>query len=114
VRRATTTAAALVALAAIAALATTASLAAATACKPPRGPGDNLVHSTHLRAYRVSCHIARVVVLRSTRHRAWFEGTEGFYVAGRRWVCHSTALDPVGFREHCRSGYRRVSIRWLD
>jgi hypothetical protein len=68
----------------------------------------------HLRAYRVSCHIARVVVLRSTRHRAWFEGLKGFYVAGRRWVCHSTTLDPVGFRERCRSGYRRVSIRWLD
>jgi hypothetical protein len=68
---------------------------AATACKPPRGPGDNLLHSTHLRAYPVSCHIARVVVLRLTRHRAWLEGLEGFYVAGRRWVFAGPVGDGV-------------------
>lgn len=41
------------------------SASATASCRPPRGPGDNLVHSYNLRATNTSCGVARRVVLAS-------------------------------------------------
>jgi hypothetical protein len=77
-------------------------------CSPPRGPGDNLVHSTNLRAKRTSCRIARRVVLVSTAHP-----DQGFSVSGHEWTCRSTPFPDS--HERCSSDHHRlVTIIWID
>jgi hypothetical protein len=99
---------ALTLISALIVLALAPSAQASVSCRPPRGPGDNLVHSSNLRATGVSCAVARQVVLASTRRPGQY-----FYVAGYRWSCVSTAFP--GSHEHCRSGHgKTVSIIWGD
>ena len=42
-------------------------LTSARACAPPRGPGDNAVHSRNLRVRGISCRVGRKVALACVR-----------------------------------------------
>lgn len=85
---------------------------AATSCGPPRGPGDNLVHSEKLRAEGVGCDVARRVVLASTKGSGHFSEGAPFVVAGRSWRCYASPLP--GSHQRCTSPGAVVSIVWID
>ncbi len=87
---------------------------AAASCRPPRGPGDNLVHSSDLRARGVACRVARRVVLASTKGpRGRFSEGTPFTVARQRWRCH--ASPSPGSHQRCTSSARAVvTIVWGD
>lgn len=87
---------------------------AATRCAPPRGPGDNLVHSEDLRAAGVGCGLARRVVLASTAGQSgrFSEGTP-FNVGGYTWRCYASPFP--GSHQRCTARYGKVvSIIWTD
>lgn len=87
---------------------------AATSCRPPRGPGDNLVHSRDLKARGVRCRVARRVVLASTKGPGgrFSEGTP-FVVAHQRWRCYASPFP--NSHQRCTSSARAVvSIVWGD
>jgi hypothetical protein len=86
--------------------------AAARACAPPRGPGDNLVHSKNLHVKNITCKVGRTVALACTRFTYGHAGTCA--AAGRRWHCTSTK--PAGSEsfQQCKVGRREMSILWLD
>jgi len=87
---------------------------AATSCRPPRGPGDNLVHSSNLKAKGVSCRVARRVVLASTKGpRGRFSEGTPFRVANQRWHCYASPFPSS--HQRCTSSTRAVvSIVWAD
>lgn len=96
------------------ALSSPASSQAYSSCEPPRGPGDNLVHSSNLRATGVGCGTARRVVLASTEGSSgrFSEGTP-FSVAGERWRCYASPFP--GSHQRCTASPRKVvSIIWGD
>lgn len=82
-------------------------------CAPPRGPGDNLVHSGQVRVRHVSCPAARRLILACDR---FSYGHSGHCRAiGHRWYCTSHRAGPLGSSEACSApGGRRVSWVWLD
>jgi len=84
-----------------------------TSCAPPRGPGDNLVHSSGLRVANLSCSVGRAVALACIR---FTEGHAGVCAAaGYRWRCTSTKANagPESV-QRCVSGSRSMRILWLD
>jgi len=90
-----------------------ASGAQAHSCAPPRGPGDNLVHSGHVRATRVSCPAARKLMIRCDRFSYGHSGSCA--ALHRSWHCTSRASGGLGSTEKCTSrGGRIVSWIWLD
>ena len=81
--------------------------ASARHCKPPHGPGDNLVHSHALRAHRTHCRAARRVVLAQP-------GPGSARVNGLLWHCDYLSPFPNA-KELCAAGnHRWVTIKWLD
>jgi hypothetical protein len=100
--------------ASLAALASPPGSSAATSCRPPRGPGDDLVHSEKLRAGGVGCDVARQVVLASTNGAGGrFSEGAGFTVAGERWRCYASPFP--GSHQRCTSSSDAVvSIIWID
>lgn len=87
---------------------------AAAPCRPPRGPGDNLVHSRNLKAKGVNCRVARRVVLASTKGPGsrFSEGTP-FTVAHQRWRCYASPFPSS--HQRCMSSARAVvTIVWGD
>jgi len=81
-------------------------------CVPPLGPGDNARHSTDLRVKGITCVAGRRVALRCVRFTYGHAGT--CFAAGYRWRCRSTKPPGSQSFESCRSGWRSMSIRWLD
>jgi hypothetical protein len=89
-----------------------ASSALAKACAPPRGPGDNQVHSHGLRTHHLRCSRGRRVALSCTRFTF---GHAGHCSAiGRRWYCTSRREGPLGSYQRCASGRSTMSIHWDD
>ncbi len=87
--------------------------AAAAKCAPPRGPGDNLIHSANVRTRHVGCAAARKVMLRCDRFSYGHSGH--CRAVGRRWYCTSRSLGPLESNEKCTaSGRRSISWVWLD
>ena len=87
---------------------------AATSCTPPRGPGDDLVHSERLRATGVGCDVARQVVLASTKGSGGrFSEGAIFTVRGERWRCYASRF-PRSHQRCTSSSGAVVSIIWLD
>jgi hypothetical protein len=79
------------------------------ACSPPRGPGDNQVHSTNVRAHGISCAEARSVMLRCNNKRLRCQ------VNSHSWRCRrGGSFGPLGYRVSCSSGYRWVKWAWID
>jgi hypothetical protein len=81
-------------------------------CVPPRGPGDSAVHSTDLRVKGITCVSGRRVALSCARFTYGRAGT--CVAAGYRWRCRSTKPPGAQSTERCVSGWRSMSIRWLD
>jgi len=67
---------------------------AATACTPPRGPGDNQVHGHQMRVSHTSCAVGRRVIIC---------GLHGSCrVGGDLWHCRqSGAVGRGGIHERC-------------
>lgn len=86
--------------------------AVATNCAPPRGPGDNLVHSANLRVKGMTCSQGRVVALRCTANTYGHSGTCA--AAGYVWRCTSYKQGALGSHQRCVAGPRIMSIDWLD
>ena len=86
---------------------------ASKACRPPKGPGDNLVHSFNLRASGVGCKLARQVVLASTKGSGHYSEAVPFNVGGYKWRCHATAF-PESHQSCNASPHKRVTIIWGD
>jgi hypothetical protein len=87
--------------------------AASVRCAPPRGPGDNLVHSGDVRARNVNCRRAGRVIIGCARFSFGASGT--CRAVGYRWLCTSRrpttgTISP----EKCVAGGRTVSWVWLD
>lgn len=90
------------------------SLQSTHGCRPPRGPGDNLVHSSDLRARGVDCATAREVVLASTKGPpARFSEGAPFDAAGFRWRCTATPF-PSAHQRCTADPDKLVSIVWGD
>ena len=81
-------------------------------CVPPLGPGDNARHSTALRVKGITCVAGRKVALACVRFTYGRSGT--CVAAGYRWRCRSTKPPGSQSFESCASGWRSMSIRWLD
>jgi hypothetical protein len=97
----------------LAALATASAHASAQRlCVPPLGPGDRARHSADLRVNGITCVAGRRVALACARLSYGHAGTCG--AAGFRWRCRSTKLPGSQSTERCVSGWRTMSIRWLD
>src|SRR5689334_620411 len=83
---------------------------AARACAPPRGPGDNFVHSSGLRVKGVSCATGRRVVLSCARFTYGRSGSCA--AAHRKWYCTSTRPPGSESRQRCVSGSKVIRILW--
>jgi hypothetical protein len=81
-------------------------------CAPPRGPGDNGVHSTSLRVENISCSIGRAVALACTRFTYGHSGI--CRSTGYRWHCTSTHPPNMTSAQRCVAGTRLMSIVWTD
>jgi hypothetical protein len=84
-----------------------------SSCSPPRGPGDNLVHSSNLRASGVDCATARRVVLASTKGSGHFSEGVPFDVGGYKWRCYASPYPNSHQRCTAYPG-KVVSIIWGD
>jgi hypothetical protein len=82
-------------------------------CRPPHGPGDNLIHSAHVRAQQVGCQTARIAILKCAR---FSYGSSGPCTAARRrWHCTSRRIPrSISSSERCGSGHGVVRWIWLD
>lgn len=83
-------------------------------CAPPRGPGDEAVHSTSLVALDIPCAIARTATLGCRRFSYGHSGA--CTAAGRDWECTSTLPTGSESVERCWLGSKSQSlkIRWTD
>lgn len=90
----------------------TAHASAQRLCVPPRGPGDSAIHSRDLRVKGITCVAGRRVALACVRFTYGHAGT--CVAAGYRWRCRSTKPPGSQSFQRCVSGWRSMSIRWLD
>jgi hypothetical protein len=81
-------------------------------CAPPRGPGDNAVHSTNLRVTNITCAAGRAVALACRRFTYGRSGSCA--AAGSQWRCTSTSPPGSESAERCLGGRKSMRIRWLD
>src|SRR4051812_23735528 len=56
-------------------------------CRPPKGPGDNRVHSGHIHVKHVRCSDARKLMLKCAEFSYGHSGT--CEAVGRIWSCTS-------------------------
>ena len=89
-------------------------------CSPPRGPGDDLVHSGHIRANNVTCQTTRKVMLACDRFSYGHSGN--CRAVGFRWRCTSKPIGGLAHKhthtETCThtltGGARSIAWIWLD
>ena len=81
-------------------------------CAPPRGPGDQAVHSAALRVHGITCAAGRRLALACTR---FTYGRSGPCTAiGERWSCVSTKPRSLESAQVCEWGRRSMHILWTD
>lgn len=81
-------------------------------CHPFKGPGDNLVHSTHFRTKLIGCHKAHRVILAGIHHG---QQRHHFHALGRKWTTHRTgSYPPLGYKQVWLGGHKRIWLTWID
>ena len=86
---------------------------AARSCSPPRGPGDRLIHSGHVRIRNYNCRSARRLMIHCDRFSYGHSGHCNFHHLD--WYCTSRPLRETASTERCSAAKRRlVAWIWLD